>query len=133
MGHILHIHVKVIFIFFLFRSHRLSDLRHKARRVYLLLNACIRLQLAGWANPMTGASLNGEDLCLSLCGGLLLIHCKVVIGELLERVGDAAAISEIVLHSAAKLLLHHHLIVIRLIGLHVARLMMWLAVSGRSL
>ena len=130
MGHVLHIHVKVIIIFILFRGHRLSDLRHKARRVYLLLNACIRLQLAGWANPMIGASLNGEDLCLSLCGGLLLIHCKVVIGELLERVGDAATISEIVLHSAAKLLLHHHLIVIRLIGLHVARLMMRLAVSG---
>ena len=136
MRHVLHIYVEVIIIFLLFRGHRLSDFGHDVRRVYLLLNARVRLQLAGRAYPivrMAGASLNGEDLCLSLCGRRLLIHCEVVIGEFLERVGDAAVISEVVLHSAAKLLLHHHLIVIRLIGLHVACLVMRLAVSGRGL
>ena len=72
---------------------------------------------------MSGASLNGEDLCLSLRGGLL-IYCEVVIGELLERVGDTAVVFKIVLYSAAKLLLHHHLIFIRLVGLYISRLMM---------
>ena len=112
------------------------------RRIDLLLNARVRLPLASRAYPLIivviAAPLNGKDLGLSLCGGdllqrMLLMHCEVVIGELLERVRDATAVPEVVLHSTAKLLLHHHLIVIRLIGLHVARLELRLTVSRRVL
>ena len=108
---VLHIQVEVIVatlvivvLLILLRSHRFGDFGHEGRRIDLLLNACIRFEFPSWADFLllvTVASLDRQDLRLGLrCGYLLLYGEVLVVGELLERVWNAAAFLHVVVNAA---------------------------------